>query len=70
MRRLRPRAEPELPEVAPHVVAPHEPDLGIEVVADDEALELHAVAIAGVVELRAVAGVVVRTTPSVRVRAQ
>ena len=55
--RPRPRAEAEEGVVAHHVVAPHEADFRIEVVADGHAFELHAVAIPGVIELSAVAGV-------------
>src|SRR5262249_16388778 len=56
----RPRAEPELAEVAPHVGSAHEADLRIEVTAHDETLELHPVAIAGVIHLRAMARVLPR----------
>src|SRR5688572_7664533 len=54
--RARTGAEPELAETAPDVAAPHESHLRVEVVADDEPLDLHAVAIARIVQLRAIAG--------------
>ncbi len=44
--------------VATHIVATDEPDLGIEIVADLQAFELHCIAVAGVIELTAVAGAV------------
>src|SRR5215204_4024834 len=55
------RTELETRIVAPHVVAADEAGLGIEVVTDLQPFELHRIAIAGVIELAAVAGVVPRT---------
>src|SRR6185503_8503250 len=48
------RAEPPLGERPPHVGPAHEPDARVEAVADDETIELHAVAVAGVIELAAI----------------
>ena len=56
--RGRPRAEPRERVVLANIVAAQESDFRIEVVADGQALQLQAVAIAGVVELRPVAEVV------------
>ena len=47
--RRRPRTEAEGPKLPCEVVAPQKPDLRIEVVADHQLLELHAVAVAVVI---------------------
>src|SRR5688572_3113020 len=54
--RLGPRAEAGRYGVADLIVAPQEAELGVEVVAHRQTLELQAVAVAVVVHLRAVTG--------------
>src|SRR4030095_14138353 len=54
----RPRTEPRLHEVAPHVSSAQEPDLRQEFRFDDEPLRREPVAIAGIVEETAVAEIV------------
>src|SRR5262245_19369949 len=51
-------AEPEQAEVLPHIRTPDEADFRTELIANHQAIELHAVAIAFVIELTAVAAVV------------
>src|SRR5512134_1850388 len=57
MHRAWPRAEPELPQRAPDVGTAHETDLRVELLADTEPLDLHAVPIARKVQLRTIARV-------------
>ena len=55
---MRPRAEPDQAEAAVEVLALQEADFGIEAVPDGQPLQLDAVAVAVVVELGAIADVV------------
>src|SRR5205823_4306383 len=56
----RPGAEAKRRVALMHIASSHEADFGIERAADDEAIDLHPVPIAFVVELAAVADIVTR----------